>query len=258
MRVRDLWARHDLEAESQARVRADDAPRTARGSTGCRRRGDDRGPPHADDQPRPRSRRRRSRSVPTTDPRSPRRPPDSTSPAPGHSPREAGGGRVRRLRSVGTTRRMMVYTPPGYSAAKRYPGALPPPRDRRHRARVAGARRARRDPRRPRRRREDRADARGLPQRTRPEGRSARTRTSTPTPPPSRSSKRDLFGKRDPFRRIPLRRARRDRDHRALAGLSMGGGQALNIGLAHPEAFAWVGAFSPAPQPAPPGGTGPG
>jgi enterochelin esterase-like enzyme len=39
-----------------------------------------------------------------------------------------------------------------------------------------------------------------------------------------------------------------DRDHRALAGLSMGGGQALNFGLAHPDVFGWVGAFSPAPN----------
>ena len=39
-----------------------------------------------------------------------------------------------------------------------------------------------------------------------------------------------------------------DRDHRALAGLSMGGGQTLNIGLAHPETFAWVGGFSSAPD----------
>jgi len=39
-----------------------------------------------------------------------------------------------------------------------------------------------------------------------------------------------------------------DRRHRALAGLSMGGGQALNIGLGHLDTFAWVGAFSPAPN----------
>jgi enterochelin esterase-like enzyme len=39
-----------------------------------------------------------------------------------------------------------------------------------------------------------------------------------------------------------------DRDHRALAGLSMGGGQTLNIGLAHPETFAYVGGFSSAPD----------
>jgi enterochelin esterase-like enzyme len=39
-----------------------------------------------------------------------------------------------------------------------------------------------------------------------------------------------------------------DRDHRALAGLSMGGGQTLNIGLVHPETFAFVGGFSSAPD----------
>lgn len=39
-----------------------------------------------------------------------------------------------------------------------------------------------------------------------------------------------------------------DRMHRAIAGLSMGGGQSLNIGLNHLERFAWIGAFSPAPN----------
>lgn len=39
-----------------------------------------------------------------------------------------------------------------------------------------------------------------------------------------------------------------DADHRALAGLSMGGGQSLNIGLVHPETFAYVGGFSAAPD----------
>lgn len=39
-----------------------------------------------------------------------------------------------------------------------------------------------------------------------------------------------------------------DREHRALAGLSMGGGQALNFGLAHLDQFAWVGGFSSAPN----------
>jgi enterochelin esterase-like enzyme len=37
-----------------------------------------------------------------------------------------------------------------------------------------------------------------------------------------------------------------DREHRALAGLSMGGGQSLNIGLANLDTFAWVGGFSSA------------
>jgi enterochelin esterase-like enzyme len=43
-----------------------------------------------------------------------------------------------------------------------------------------------------------------------------------------------------------------DPEHRALAGLSMGGGQSLNFGLAHPDTFAWVGGFSSAPNTKPP------
>lgn len=35
-----------------------------------------------------------------------------------------------------------------------------------------------------------------------------------------------------------------DRNHRAMAGLSMGGMQTLSIALTHPERFAYVGAFS--------------
>ncbi|GGB77125.1 hypothetical protein GCM10011325_00800 [Dyadobacter sediminis] len=39
-----------------------------------------------------------------------------------------------------------------------------------------------------------------------------------------------------------------DREHRAIAGLSMGGGQSLNFGLGNPDRFAWVGGFSSAPN----------
>jgi enterochelin esterase-like enzyme len=39
-----------------------------------------------------------------------------------------------------------------------------------------------------------------------------------------------------------------DREHRALAGLSMGGGQSLNFGLGHLDTFASVGGFSSAPN----------
>jgi enterochelin esterase-like enzyme len=42
------------------------------------------------------------------------------------------------------------------------------------------------------------------------------------------------------------------RENRALAGLSMGGGQSLNFGLANLNTFAWVGGFSSAPNTAPP------
>jgi enterochelin esterase-like enzyme len=37
-----------------------------------------------------------------------------------------------------------------------------------------------------------------------------------------------------------------DRGNRAIAGLSMGGGQSLVIGLNHPEVFGWIGGFSAA------------
>ena len=43
-----------------------------------------------------------------------------------------------------------------------------------------------------------------------------------------------------------------NREQRALAGLSMGGGQTLNFGLGHLETFAWVGSFSCAPNTKPP------
>jgi enterochelin esterase-like enzyme len=39
---------------------------------------------------------------------------------------------------------------------------------------------------------------------------------------------------------------RADADHRAVAGLSMGGGQALRVGLKNLDTFAWVGGFSSA------------
>jgi hypothetical protein len=39
-----------------------------------------------------------------------------------------------------------------------------------------------------------------------------------------------------------------DRESRALAGLSMGGGQPLNFGLNNLDTFAWVGGFSSAPN----------
>jgi enterochelin esterase-like enzyme len=43
-----------------------------------------------------------------------------------------------------------------------------------------------------------------------------------------------------------------NRENRALAGLSMGGGQSLNFGLAHLDTFASIGGFSSAPNTKPP------
>ena len=44
----------------------------------------------------------------------------------------------------------------------------------------------------------------------------------------------------------------KDSEHRAIAGLSMGGGQSLNFGLGNLDKFAWVGGFSSAPNTKPP------
>ncbi len=41
---------------------------------------------------------------------------------------------------------------------------------------------------------------------------------------------------------------KKNRESRALAGLSMGGGQSLNFGLGNLDVFAWVGGFSSAPN----------
>ncbi|MBL0744644.1 alpha/beta hydrolase-fold protein [Chryseolinea lacunae] len=58
---------------------------------------------------------------------------------------------------------------------------------------------------------------------------------------------RDLITDLIPFieRKYPVIK---DREHRALAGLSMGGGQSLNFGLGNLDKFAWVGGFSSAPN----------
>jgi enterochelin esterase-like enzyme len=39
-------------------------------------------------------------------------------------------------------------------------------------------------------------------------------------------------------------RVARDRNGRAVAGLSMGGAESLLVGLSHPQQFAWIGSFS--------------
>lgn len=83
--------------------------------------------------------------------------------------------------------------------------------------------------------------------------------TVTDTAAASRSGKTDGFeGYRKPFEEDLLKdiipyidscySTKTDRAHRALAGLSMGGGQSLNIGLYHLEKFAYVGGFSSAPN----------
>jgi enterochelin esterase-like enzyme len=55
----------------------------------------------------------------------------------------------------------------------------------------------------------------------------------------------DLFGDVIPFIDAHYRTLA-DRDHRAIVGLSMGGGESLSIGLNHLELFSYVGGFSAA------------
>jgi enterochelin esterase-like enzyme len=43
-----------------------------------------------------------------------------------------------------------------------------------------------------------------------------------------------------------------DRNHRAIAGMSMGGGQTLNIGLTNLDKFGWIAAVAAAPNTRPP------
>lgn len=58
---------------------------------------------------------------------------------------------------------------------------------------------------------------------------------------------KDLLNDLIPFieKKFPVLK---DREHRAIAGLSMGGGQSLNFGLGNLDKFAWVGGFSSAPN----------
>ena len=62
---------------------------------------------------------------------------------------------------------------------------------------------------------------------------------------------KDLLGDLIPFVESKYS-VKKDRENRALAGLSMGGGQSLNFGLANLDTFAWVGGFSSAPNTKPP------
>ena len=147
---------------------------------------------------------------------------------------------------VGIKRQMIVYTPPGYSAAEKYPvlyllhgigdmettwwkeGHADTILDNLH------------------------ADAKLTPMIVvMPNGRADKDMTSR-TPwgeqgPAFERFEKELFEDVIPFVESHYS-VKASRDHRAIAGLSMGGGQSLNIGLRNLDAFAWVGAFSAAPN----------
>jgi enterochelin esterase-like enzyme len=62
-------------------------------------------------------------------------------------------------------------------------------------------------------------------------------------PGSSNALEADLLGDLIPFVDRTFA-TRANRENRAIAGLSMGGGQALTLGLKHLDRFAWVGGFS--------------
>ena len=152
---------------------------------------------------------------------------------------------------VGTNRRAIIYTPPGYSKSKKYPvlyllhgiggdekewlkGGQPQViLDNLY------------------------ADKKIEPMIVvMPNGRAIKDDRATNVMAPDRvqafaTFEKDLLNDLIPFieKRYPVIK---DRDHRAIAGLSMGGGQSLNFGLGNLNKFAWVGGFSSAPNTKPP------
>lgn len=149
-------------------------------------------------------------------------------------------------KTVGTTRKMQVYTPPGYSADQKYPvlyllhgiGG-----DETEWQRFANV---------------DVmldnliADKKAVPMIVvMPNGRAQKNDRAEgnvfASAPAFANFERDLLD--DVIPAIEAKYAvAADREHRAIAGLSMGGGQTLNFGLSHLDTFAWIGAFSSAPN----------
>ena len=149
-------------------------------------------------------------------------------------------------KSVGTRRKALVYLPPGYSASGRYPVLylLHGIGGDEEEWRRGGAPQAILD--------NLIADKAAVPMIVvMPNGRAQADDRPGPNPMATAAAfgkfDQDLIGSLIPFieSRYPVLQ---DRDHRALAGLSMGGGQSLNIGLGHLDRFAWFGGFSSAPN----------
>jgi len=149
-------------------------------------------------------------------------------------------------RTVGLARKARVYTPPGYTAEKKYPvlyllhgiggdenewlrgGQADVILDNLH------------------------ADGKVVPMIVvLPNGRAGKDVTARdPIPkqsPAFATFEQDLLNDLIPFIESHYS-VQANREARALAGLSMGGGQSLNFGLGHLETFAWVGGFSSAPN----------
>src|SRR5579871_4943627 len=149
-------------------------------------------------------------------------------------------------KSVGTTRKMQVYTPPGYSKDKKYPvlyllhgiGGDETEWQRFAKPNILLDNLL--------------AEGKVTPMIVvMPNGRAQKNdrarRDAMRSAPAFAAFEQDLL--KDVIPAIEARYSvQADREHRALAGLSMGGGQALNFGLTHLDTFAWVGGFSSAPN----------
>ena len=149
-------------------------------------------------------------------------------------------------KSVGTRRKMNVYTPPGYSPDKKYPvlyllhgiGGEETEWQRFATPNLL----------------EDNllADGKGVPMIiVMPNGRAQKDDRPVgniyAAAPAFAAFEQDLL--KDVIPTIESRYSvQKDQEHRALAGLSMGGGQSLNFGLSHLDKFAWIGGFSSAPN----------
>src|SRR5262249_54936437 len=153
--------------------------------------------------------------------------------------------------TVGGKRKAQVYTPPGYSTDRKYPvlyllhgiGG-----DEREWTR-GGAANVVLD--------NLYADKKAVPMIVvLPNGRASKELTPR-DPIPKQSPAFALFEKELLTDLIPFVEktlsVKSDRESRAIAGLSMGGGQSLNFGLGNLDTFAWVGGFSSAPNTRQPG-----
>lgn len=153
-------------------------------------------------------------------------------------------------KTVGTKRKMNVYTPPGYSSAKKYPvlyllhgiGGDETEWERICSPDVVLDNLI--------------ADGKSVPMIVvMPNGRAQKNDRAEgnvfATAPAFATFERDLLD--DVIPTIESRYSvEKNREARALAGLSMGGGQTLNFGLTHLDTFAWLGGFSSAPNTRPP------
>jgi enterochelin esterase-like enzyme len=148
--------------------------------------------------------------------------------------------------TVGVKRKAQVYTPPGYSRDKKYPVLylLHGIGGDENEWRRGGSPNVILD--------NLYADKKAVPMIVvMPNGRASKdvtARDSIPRQSPAFAAfEQDLLTDLVPFVEKTYS-VKADRESRALAGLSMGGGQSLNFGLNNLDTFAWVGGFSSAPN----------